>query len=398
MRGSQIAPLFVGLGLALATAPLTADCVVTQRSNNDPSVNAIKLIPVNIPANLSDPFQRAYGHWNSTSCNIGLDSFPQFKTNTGERVLTIEFHTGFNPVDDRRCGEFQGLRVDLYEKAKDGTTTRFCTRADVFEDTVTHELGHALGLQHPTSGSCDKFAMQHAKWTPSGYINRTLQSDECMKARETHWTPSEQEAESGGMEDPCAEGSDDSGACTPIVIDYGDDGFLLTGIEDPVAFDVDGDGLVEILSWTARKHLDFFLCFDRNENGLIDDGSELFGNATPLVSGTKAAHGFQALFEIDADGGNRNGFVDVWDPAFKSLCGWQDFNHNGRSEPFEIQSLQALGITAIAVEYRVSLQEDEHGNRLRFLSSAYIQEPTGELRRVDIVDVFFLVGRHGAHR
>lgn len=168
----------------------------------------------------------------------------------------------------------------------------------------------------------------------------------------------------------------------------------MTGIDDPVAFDIDADGLLEILSWTARKHLDLFLCFDRNENGLIDDGTELFGNATPLANGSRAAHGFQALFEI----GNRNGFVDPGDPAFTNLCGWRDFNHNGRSEPFEIESLRGLGITAIAVQYRVSLQEDEHGNRLKFLSSAYVKAPSGELRSVDVADVFFVVGTRGSRR
>lgn len=196
MRGWRPGSLVLGLGLALAAAPLSADCVVTQRTSGDPSVNAIKLIPKNIPSNLSTAFQNAYGNWNSTSCNVGLDSFPQFTTYTGERVLTIEYHPGFNPSDDRRCGEFQGLEIHLYEKAKDGLTTRFCTRADVFEDTVTHELGHALGLQHPSCGSaCNHYAMAHASWTTSDdYISRNLQNDECQRVRDTHVTPSEQEA------------------------------------------------------------------------------------------------------------------------------------------------------------------------------------------------------------
>src|SRR3954468_47164 len=72
-----------------------------------------------------------------------------------------------------------------------------------------------------------------------------------------------------------------TGCTSPIVIDLNDGSYPLSGKTDPVAFDLDADGLPELATWTAPGSAVAFLALDRNGNGVIDSGNELFGNHTP---------------------------------------------------------------------------------------------------------------------
>jgi hypothetical protein len=101
---------------------------------------------------------------------------------------------------------------------------------------------------------------------------------------------------------------------TPILLDLAMDGFELSAAEpSPVMFDLDADGVRSATAWTSVNADDSFLCNDRNSNGVIDDGSELFGNATPLADGERAGNGFRALAEIDSKllRGNGDGLVNL---------------------------------------------------------------------------------------
>lgn len=66
----------------------------------------------------------------------------------------------------------------------------------------------------------------------------------------------------------------------PAIVDLAGDGFSLTGPEDGVAVDLDGDGVIEQVGWTAAESDDAFLCVDHNKNGLIDVPAELVGGTT----------------------------------------------------------------------------------------------------------------------
>jgi hypothetical protein len=154
---------------------------------------------------------------------------------------------------------------------------------------------------------------------------------------------------------------------SPIVVDVSGNGFDLTSASSGVSFDFNGDGIPEKTAWTSPNSDDSFLVLDRNNNGVIDNGHELFGNFTPQ-SRTDEPNGFHALAEFDKrdKGGNQDGRIDSRDSVFEYLRLWRDTNHNGISEPSELSTMLEANISEIDLAYKESRRTDEHGNQFRY--------------------------------
>jgi hypothetical protein len=173
----------------------------------------------------------------------------------------------------------------------------------------------------------------------------------------------------------CPSGESAEGTCcvqygSPIVIDIAGNGFALTDKTNGVIFPLGPTDVLYRVSWTSINSDDAWLALDRNGNGVIDNGLELFGNHTsqPNPPPGELKNGFLALMVYDwpANGGNGDSVIDVHDSVFDSLLLWQGMNHDGFSQSAEIHTLGSLGVRSISLGYRESNRQDEWGNVFRY--------------------------------
>ncbi len=120
--------------------------------------------------------------------------------------------------------------------------------------------------------------------------------------------------------------------------------FPVRGTPTLILFDSKGEGgPKDRISWTVPNSDDAWLVLDRNGNGGIDNGVEMFGNFTdqPASIPLGERNGFYALAEFDKpqNGGNADGEISAQDVVFNDLRLWQDMNHNGISEPNELKTV-----------------------------------------------------------
>nr|WP_283815768.1 VWA domain-containing protein [Bradyrhizobium lablabi] len=131
-----------------------------------------------------------------------------------------------------------------------------------------------------------------------------------------------------------------SSATDPIVLDLGQQGVQLAGVDQGVSFDINGDGAKDQVAWTAHGQ-DGILALDVDGSGKIENGNELF---TTTFAGGHFADGIAALASLDS---NHDGIISSDDQAFDKLVVWQDANHNGVSDQGELSKLSDLGIKSI---------------------------------------------------
>lgn len=123
----------------------------------------------------------------------------------------------------------------------------------------------------------------------------------------------------------------------PLVLDLASNGFATRGLDDAVRFDLNADGRSDRIS--APSGDDALLALDRNGNGRIDDGRELFGDQNG------AANGFAELARFDDNGDGR---IDQQDAVFERLRLLR-FDAEGRQQT---QRLSQAGVTSIELQAR----------------------------------------------
>jgi len=176
---------------------------------------------------------------------------------------------------------------------------------------------------------------------------------------------------------------------SPIVIDPFGEGFHLTSLDNGVSFRLVPDTAMRQMSWTDKRWHNGWLALDRDDDGKIDNLTELFGNLTPQPE-SEDPNGFLALavFDDPHNGGNGNGLIDPGDSVYSHLRLWIDANHNGVSEPEELHTLTEMGIFRIALKYASDDYVDANGNQFRYRGK--VQDRAG-LEHNACYDVFLVV-------
>jgi hypothetical protein len=135
------------------------------------------------------------------------------------------------------------------------------------------------------------------------------------------------------------------GGTPPIVLDLNRNGITSISMAASIAlFDYDGDGIKENTAWIESG--DALLVNDVNNDGIINNASELFGNYTRNSDGSIAKSGYQALSYYDTNG---DSVVDASDSRFEELKLWIDSNGDGVTDTGELKTLSEMGVTSLAL-------------------------------------------------
>lgn len=171
---------------------------------------------------------------------------------------------------------------------------------------------------------------------------------------------------------------------SPIVLDLDGDGIETLSQDSNVHFDHDNNGMAERTGWVDSD--DGLLVLDKNLDGIINDGSELFGNNTVLNDGSLANNGYDALAALDD---NSDGVIDSQDAVFTDLRVWQDVNSDGISQSNELFTLEDSGIQSIKTDYETTSVSDGNGNTIKQTSDANLSDGA----TIETADVWFSVNK-----
>lgn len=131
---------------------------------------------------------------------------------------------------------------------------------------------------------------------------------------------------------------------TPLVVAFDDAAIELERSAGSFAFD---PGMPVTTDWPSARTP--WVALDRDGDGAITSGAELFGDATVLPGGEKASNGFAALAALDANGDR---VIDHRDPMFAKLVLWADRDGDRRSTAIELRPLMGA-IDAIPLDHEV---------------------------------------------
>ncbi|MCX4274921.1 MAG: DUF2974 domain-containing protein, partial [Candidatus Gastranaerophilales bacterium] len=156
----------------------------------------------------------------------------------------------------------------------------------------------------------------------------------------------------------------------PLIFDLDfNDIISLSKPEQGRNFDIDNDGIAQKVAWINSG--DAILVCDRNGNGTIDNGLELFGDNTLLENGEYAKSGIEALAEFDT---NNDGKITLADLKFSDLKLLKSDNTT--------ITLEEAGIKEISLSYTTVNKTDANGNRqikeAKFITNDDVEHIYGE--------------------
>ena len=174
---------------------------------------------------------------------------------------------------------------------------------------------------------------------------------------------------------------DPYGCNTPLVLSF--DAAPIEFTQAIGHFDIVGLGASFGHDWVSSKTP--WLVIDKNGNGRIDDGRELFGSMTELASGRRASNGFEALGELDANGDR---LITPSDPAYRGLHLWRDLNQDRTSSPAELEPLDESGVTTLSIDYQIERRCSDSACEVERAAFDFV-DAGGRLRQGVTVDVHF---------
>lgn len=364
----------------------------------------------------------AISYWNDSCFGEGV-AFPLMCAGcSGPNAypVTVQYVDGAGP----RCGVHTAHLVNDQPFA---STIMIYASAGGYScaptsDALAHELGHVLGLTDLSyAGHCYGSIM--GARAPGG--TRTVTSEDCSEVDKIWRTPAEQQQQescelqcnvactltSAGYTCPATGdgGTGDGGnpgctwgACSPLVLDLNGDGIHTTDVEtDPVAFDLTGDGRLDLVGWTHPSTEEGLLYYDHNHNRVIDGGAELFGEVTMLPDGRRAQNGFEALAAYDdpAHGGNGDGVISSADRVWGRIRLWVDRNHDGLMTNDENYSLGEVKVVQLDLGYEQAAGGEQYGldvaGNYHFYSGSFVQQIRGREILRALHDIYFAVVPRG---
>ncbi|CAM2009482.1 hypothetical protein [Acanthopleuribacter pedis] len=279
--------------------------------------------------------------------------YSQYTTSFGAICSTISRTIDFNSA--QHCPQNQWVVVSV--------TLRATARSTNFNPAQ----GTTLHLSGLTSGDGGK-SIRHDKW-------ETVDCSDCEENKRKADRPQR------ALPSDCDNSS-------PIIIDLAQDGLGLGGAENPVSFWIwPQHAFRQVMNWLQPEVDDAFLALDLNQNGMIDNGGELFGDGTFLaLENDYAENGLLALAQHDAValGGNNDGILTAEDAVWTHLLLWFDQDADGISQPEELVPLTETEITEWRLVATETRDFDHHGNWLRFRGTA-----ASHTKTFAWVDVYF---------
>lgn len=131
--------------------------------------------------------------------------------------------------------------------------------------------------------------------------------------------------------------------------------------------------------WVEPGAPGHFVAIDKNKNGLIDDGTELFGDRGGF------SNGFQSIAQFDLNGDWK---IDSKDAIWSELLLWQDKNGDGKSSKDEIQTAKEFGLVSLNLRYKSKVQN--FGERANYRqASTFKFKRGGKVMTGDLLDIWF---------